>query len=184
MQRIWASRGWGRFVAAALLERVRLSCQEGRMSESIACLDRSERVVEEHPAPKSCVWSDIHRYGALARAHVALSQGRPQSAIAVLMNLQREAGNTHSYYFGLGVGTHIATAYLRAGANTDALVVFRKILNVGLKVGLYQTILDQGPEIGTLLLSVRDNAARTGDATDFVSYLDRLLKGCRAHDPP
>ena len=53
------------------------------------------------------------------------------------------------------VGALLAMAYLRAGARTDALVAFRKVLNAGQHVGLYQTILDQGPEIGALLLSVR-----------------------------
>jgi LuxR family transcriptional regulator, maltose regulon positive regulatory protein len=54
------------------------------------------------------------------------------------------------------------------------------VLNVGVEVGLYQTILDQGPEIGPLLFGVRKDPARTGDSTDFVSYLDRLVEGYRA----
>ena len=54
------------------------------------------------------------------------------------------------------------------------------MLNAGVEVGLYQTILDQGPEIGPLLFSVRKDPASTGDSTDFVSYLDRLVEGYRA----
>ena len=174
------TRHWGRLVAAALLERVRLSCLEGRISESAAYLDRLDRIAEDHPAPKSCAWSDIHRYSALARAHVALSQDDSQSAISILKNLQHEADDAHSYYFGLRVGAHLATAYFRAGERADALAALRKVLDVGVQEGLYQTILDQGPEIGTLLLSVREDAARTGDPTDFVSYVDRLIEGYRA----
>ena len=58
------------------------------------------------------------------------------------------------------------------------------MLDVGIQGGLYQTILDQGPEIGTLLLSVREQMARTGDPTDFVSYVDRLVEGYRSRYEP
>jgi LuxR family transcriptional regulator, maltose regulon positive regulatory protein len=168
----------------ALLERVRLSCLEGRIAESAAYLDRLDRLVAKHPTPKSCARSDIRRYGILARAHVDLSQDRPQSAVSGLENLQREADDTRNYYFGLRVGTLLATAYLRAGARTDALAAFRRVLNAGQQVGLYQTILDQGPEIGDLLLSVRDETVGSGDSTDFVSYLDRLVERYGARYQP
>jgi LuxR family transcriptional regulator, maltose regulon positive regulatory protein len=177
-------RRWGRLVAAALLERVRLSCLEGKISESIAYLDRLDRIAEEHPAPKSCAWSDIHRYSALARAHVDLSQDHSHSAISILKKLKNEADDAHSCYFGMRVGTHLATAHLRAGERAAALLALRKVLNVGVQVGLYQTILDEGPEIGTLLLSVREQLARNGDPTDFVSHVDRLVEGYRVRYQP
>ena len=68
------SRRWGRLVAAAVLERVRLSCLEGRISESVAHLDRLDRIAKEYPVSNPCAWSDIHRYSALAHARVALLQ--------------------------------------------------------------------------------------------------------------
>jgi LuxR family transcriptional regulator, maltose regulon positive regulatory protein len=68
------TRRWGRLVAGALLERVRLCCLEGRISESVAYVDRLNRIAEEHPTPIFCAWSEIHRYSAVARAHVALAQ--------------------------------------------------------------------------------------------------------------
>jgi LuxR family maltose regulon positive regulatory protein len=174
------TRRWARLVAAALLERVRLSCLEGRVSESVACLERLDRVANEYPAPKPCAWSDIHRYAALARAHVTLSQARSQTAISILQNLQREADDGHNSYFGLRVGTHLAAAYLHSGERADALLTFRKVLTSGSQVGLYQTILDQGPEIGSLLQSIQKDSARAGDPPDFVAYVDRLVDGYQA----
>jgi hypothetical protein len=41
----------------------------------------------------------------------------------------------------------------------------------------YQTILDQVPEIGALLLSARDETAAAKNSTSFSSYLDRLIGG-------
>jgi LuxR family maltose regulon positive regulatory protein len=174
------TRRWGRLVAGSLMERVRLCCLEGRISESVACLDRLNRIAEEHPAPKLCAWSDIHRYNALARAHIALAQNEPQSAISILKNLVREADDAHNYYSGLGIGIRLAMADFRAGERVNAQIALRKVLDMGMKEGLYQTILDQGPEMGTLLSIVRENAARTRDPADFVSYVDRLIEGCGA----
>jgi ATP/maltotriose-dependent transcriptional regulator MalT len=171
------SRQWGRLVAAAVLERVRLSCLEGRISESVAHLDRLDRIAKEYPVSKPCAWSDIHHYGALARARVALLQDDSRTAISILKNLQREVENAHSYYFGLRVDTDLATAHFRTGDLADALATLRKVLDKGLRGGVYETILDQGPEIGPLLVSVRENAARTRDPADFVSYVDRLIEG-------
>jgi LuxR family maltose regulon positive regulatory protein len=178
------ARQWGRLVAAAVLERVRLSCLEGRISESVAYLDRLDRIAKEYPAPKSCAWSDIHRYSALAHARVALLQDDSRNAISILKNLQREVDNAHSYYFGLRVYADLATAHFRAGERADALATLRKVLDKGLQEGVYQTILDQGPEIGTLLLSIREESARTGDPADFVSYVDRLVEGLSARYQP
>jgi LuxR family transcriptional regulator, maltose regulon positive regulatory protein len=175
------ARQWGRLVAAAVLERVRLSCLEGRLSESVAHLDRLDRIAKEYPASESCAWSDIYRYSALAHARVALLQDDSRNAISILKNLRREVDHAHSYYFGLRVDADLAMAHFRAGERADALATLRKVLDKGLHEGVYQTILDQGPEMGTLLSSVRENAERTGDSSDFVSYLNRLMAGYPPH---
>jgi hypothetical protein len=54
---------------------VRLSCLEGRFSQSTAYLDRLDRVVADHPAPKSCAWSDI-RHGLFPRRRTCSCSGR------------------------------------------------------------------------------------------------------------
>ena len=139
------TRQWGRLVAAAVLERVRLSCLEGRISESVAYLDRLDRLAKEHPASKSCAWSDIHRYSALAHARVALLQDDSQNAISILKNLRREVDNAHSYYFGLRVDADLAMAHFRAGERADALATLRKVLDKGYTGGR----LSDDPRSGT-----------------------------------
>jgi ATP/maltotriose-dependent transcriptional regulator MalT len=134
----------------------------------------------EHPVPKSCAWSDIHRYGALAHALLASSQGRAQDAVSILTTLKRDADDAHNDYFGLRVGTHLAVAYLRAGDHAGALLAFREALVSGSLAGLHQAILDQGPELGSLLPGIREDAARTGSPASFVSYVDRLVEGYAA----
>ena len=181
-QRIWASRAVGaRLVAAALLERVRLSCLEGRVSESVACLDRLDRVANEYPAPKPCAWSDIHRYsriGARARHPVASPTRRPRFRSCRTSSVKPTTGTTVTLAC---VSAHISLRPICMPANAPMLwLTFRKVLTSGSQVGLYQTILDQGPEIGSLLQSIQKDSARAGDPPDFVAYVDRLVDGYQA----
>jgi LuxR family maltose regulon positive regulatory protein len=178
------TRRWGRLTAASLLERVRLFCLEGRISESLASLDQLRRLAADYPVPGSCAWSDIHRYSALSQAYVDLARGRPESAVLILKTLQREAVEANNHYFGLRVATDLAVATLRAGENDAAETAIRDVLNAGLQNGLYQTVLDQGPEIGMLLPKARNAAMRTGDSAGLPSYIDRLLRDCRSRYQP
>jgi LuxR family maltose regulon positive regulatory protein len=179
------TRGWERLVAGALLERVRLCCLESRFAEAVACLDRLERVATEHPAPTPCAWSGIHRYTAWARAQNATSQGRLQDAISILKDLQREADDAHSHYFALRAGVDLAAVLLRAEERTNALAVFRKVLDVGAQAGLYQAILDAGPEIGTLLATIQEDVAGGGgNSATLAAYVARLVDGWRARYQP
>jgi LuxR family maltose regulon positive regulatory protein len=178
------TRRWGRLIAAALLERVRLFCLEGRISESLASLDHFSRLAADHPVSRPCAWSDIHRYSALSRAHVDLARGQPESAVSILKSLQREAVEANNYYFGLRVTTDLAVANFRAGESAGATAAIREVLNAGLQNGLYQTVLDQGPEIGMLLSKARDAATRTGESAGLLSYIDRLLGDCHARYQP
>jgi LuxR family transcriptional regulator, maltose regulon positive regulatory protein len=45
--------------------------------------------------------------------------------------------------------------------------------------GFYQTILDEGPEIGTLLLCFRDDVRRPGVDRDLLPYIDNRMVGWR-----
>ena len=103
-----------------------------------------------------------HQNPALGRTFTAIAhwhmhalpcyKTNSQNAISILKNLRREVDNAQSYYFGLRVDADLAMAHFRAGEHADALATLRKVLDKGLHEGVYQTILDQGPEIGTLLL--------------------------------
>ena len=174
------TRRWARLIAATLLERVRLFCLEGRIAESLASLDHLNRLAADHPVSSPCAWSDIHRYSALSRAHIDLARGQPDSAVSILKALQREAVEANSYFFGLRVTTVLAVANLRAGEGAGALIAIQDVLNAGLQNGLYQTILDQGLEIGMLLSKARDAVTRTRDSASLLSYIDRLLGDHRA----
>jgi LuxR family maltose regulon positive regulatory protein len=178
------ARRWGRLIASALVERTRLLCSEGRISESLASFDHLSRLAADHPAAGTCAWSDIQRYSALSRAYIDLARGQPQSAASILKALRHEAAGANSHYFSLRVTTDLAVAHLRAGESAAATAAIREVLGTGLRNGFYQTILDQGPEIGRLLSMARDDATRAEHSAGLLSYIDRLLGAYRARYQP
>jgi LuxR family transcriptional regulator, maltose regulon positive regulatory protein len=170
------TRAWGRLSAAAVLERVRLYLNEGRLDQGIECLHRLEQLAAEYPAPTNCAWSDIHRYAALARAYLASAEERFDEAISILDGLRRELENVHNIHFALRVETHLAIVKFRAMQVTEAIRSFGTVVSAFARVGVYQTILDEGgAEIGPLIAAFQENAERTGRPQELMSYTSNLI---------
>lgn len=168
------ARQWGRLIAAVLVERLRLLLAEGRIMEGSACVERLERVAVEYPASVRCAWTDIHHYTELARAQLASAADRSQDAVAILRGLRRETEAAQNHFFALGVATQLSTALLGANEPAEASSVFRGVLSAAAGAGIYRTILDQGPAIGTLLTRLQENAHRTGHSVEILAYVESL----------
>jgi ATP/maltotriose-dependent transcriptional regulator MalT len=174
------TRGWGRLSAAAMLERTRLCLNEGRTDEGAECLNRLERLAAEYPAATNCAWSDIHRYALLARAYVASAEQRFEDAISILSGLRRELDNVHNIYLALRVETHLATVRLRAKRVAEALESFGSVVTAFAKAGIYQSILDEGAEVGPLLVAFQEKIERAESAPELMSYVSNLSAAWRS----
>ena len=75
--------------------------------------------------------------------------------------------------------SRLSEALLAADEAAEASHVFREVLSLAAPAGFYQTILDEGPEIGTLLLRFQENARRTGVSGDLLPYVGNLIDGWR-----
>ena len=168
------ARDWGRLSAAAIAEQARLHLNDGRLDEAAACVDRLERLARKYPAPRPCAWSEIEWYHKLARAHLLAQQGRPEEAISILQQLQREAEAMQHRQFLICVAIRLSAVQLSAGKVTEAASRFRRVLTACAAAGLYQTVLDEGPILPDLLQTVQEG----GNVTpDVIPYVDRLLAG-------
>jgi LuxR family maltose regulon positive regulatory protein len=174
------TRGWGRLSAAAVLERARLYLNEGRIDQGTECLNRLERLAAEYTAPTNCAWSDINRYAALARAYVASAEKRFDDAISIMSALRRDCENVHNLHLALRVEAHLATVRFRAKQVAEALKSLGGIVTPLAKAGIYQTILDEGAEVGPLLAAFQDNAERTGSSRELISYVSNLTAAWRS----
>jgi LuxR family maltose regulon positive regulatory protein len=162
----------------------RLYITEGRITEGSACLNRLERLAGEYSAPTRCARSDIRHYTLLARALVGSAQNRQQDTISILRALRQEAIATDNHYRALCVAAQLSETLLAADEGAEASHMFHDVLSVAAPTGIYQTILDVGPEIGTLLLRFQDNAQRTGISDDLLPYVGNLIAGWRElHQP-
>jgi LuxR family maltose regulon positive regulatory protein len=93
--------------------------------------------------------------------------------------LRQQAEAINNHYFALRVATQLSQALLAADEPTAAADVFQEVLRLAAPAGLYQSILDEGPEIGVLLLRFQENAQRTGHHRELLPYVDKLIAGWR-----
>ena len=177
-------RGWHRLIAAALVDRTRLHIREGRMAEAAACASQLDTLAARGPQSSSPVSAEIDNYRALAAACVAMAQNRTHEAVEYLNAARRSAEARHGDDLALRLRTTLALAWMGAGKAREAIEVFGEVLKVAAPAGIYQSILDQGPEIGPLLQAMRDGTRNTAQTKDMVSYIDRLLDGWRARYQP
>jgi LuxR family maltose regulon positive regulatory protein len=170
------SRDWGRLTAAATAEQARLYLNEGRMEEGAACVGRLERLARKYPAHRLCAWSEIHWDHRLAHAQLLGQRARPEEAMAILRELQRETEAAHHRYFLIRVEIRISALQLSVGKTTEATNRFHRVLAACTHAGLYQIILDGGSIISELVQMVH----RSGNISEhLMSYVDRLVAGSR-----
>ncbi len=104
------------------------------------------------------------------RALLGAAQNRLKDAIAILRALREEAEATRNHYLALRLATQLSGTLLAADEPGEASRVFHEVLSLAGPAGFYQTLLDEGPEIGALLLGFQENARRTGASGDLLPY--------------
>src|ERR1700704_6540120 len=173
-ENLGVARDWGRLSAGAIAEQARLYLNDGRLDEAAACVDRLERLARKYPAPRPCAWSEIEWYHKLARAHLLGQQARPDEAISILQQLQREAEAMQHRQFLICIAIRLSAVQLSAGKVAEAVSRFRRVLAACAAAGLYQTVLDEGPIISELLRTTLESG---NVKTDLIPYVDRLVTG-------
>jgi ATP/maltotriose-dependent transcriptional regulator MalT len=173
-ENLGVARDWGRLSAGAIAEKARLYITDGRLDEAAACVDRLERLARKYPAPRPCAWSEIEWCHKLARAHLLGQQARPDEAISILQQLQREAEAMQHRQFLICIEIRLSAVQLSAGKVAEAVNRFRRVLVACAAADLYQTVLDEGPVISKLLQMTQESGKVKAD---LISYVDRLVAG-------
>ncbi len=168
------ARNWGRLSASAIAEQAQIYLIDGRRDQAAECVDRLERLARKYPAPKPCAWSEIGWCHKLAYAHLLEHQARPDEAISILQQLQRDAEAMHHRQFLICIAIRLSAVQLRVGKAAEAASRFRRVLAACAVAGLYQTVLDEGQAISELLRATQDSG---GVKADLVPYVDRLVAG-------
>jgi LuxR family maltose regulon positive regulatory protein len=184
LESLGQTRRWARAVAAALLAKMRLCLAEGRMVESRACLSRLERLESENPSPKPSAWTDLRTYRSAGKALLCLAENRTSEAIAILRTLRQEAEEGSDWRRALRFSTMLAEALLADDERAESERLFSEILRIAAPTGLYQSILDDGPDIGPLLRAFQAGPQRGVASPELTSYAERLLSGWKERYRP
>jgi LuxR family maltose regulon positive regulatory protein len=175
-ENLGVARDWGRLSAGVMAEQARLYVNDGRLDEAAACVDRLERVARKYSAARPCAWSEVEWHHKLARAHLLGEQARPDEAISILQQLQREAEAMQHRQFLICIAIRLSAVQLIAGKVPEAVGRFRRVLAACAAAGLYQTVLDEGPLISNLLLTTRESGNVQADLVPYVSRLEAGLQ--------
>ncbi|MBC8735925.1 LuxR family transcriptional regulator [Paraburkholderia sp. UCT31] len=179
-QALGHARRWDRLVAAALVERTRLYLVEGRTAQAAGCVAQLKQFAAAGSAPSGTVSSETQTYHALGAAYVAMAGKRPQDAVEALTVALQGANARHADYLALRLRTVLALVWLSANERARAVEIFREVLKDAAAAGIYQSIIDLCPEIGSLLQAVRDDTHPSAQSQDMLRYIDHLLDGWRA----
>lgn len=174
------TRDWGRLCAAVTLERIWLHLREGQIDECAAAHERLEQLAERYDPSVDFAWSDIRRYAALARAYLASSRQNFDDAIPILRDLRDDAERAQNHYFALRVATHLSVVRFSANQSIEAFGELRRVLSISARSGIRQTILDEGPKIGALLMAFQESAERSGKSAELMPYLSNLVTAWRS----
>jgi LuxR family maltose regulon positive regulatory protein len=173
------ARRWHRLTAAALVERTRLYLAEGRAIEAAACVAQLGRMAISDSDRACSVSPEIKNYHAVSAASLATSEHRTQQAVEILSATLQSVELRHGDFLALRLRTMLALVWLKANERSRAVEVFLNVLTVAAPAGIYQSILDLGPDVGSLLHAVLEDAQHTTRPDELTSYVSRLLDGWR-----
>jgi LuxR family maltose regulon positive regulatory protein len=111
-------------------------------------------------------------------------ENRPSEAIAILRTLRQGAEAYGDHYRAMRYATMLSEALLAQDERAESERLFSDILRAAAAAGLYQSILDDGPEIGARLRSFEGGARGSGVSAELLSYAERLLAGWQERYQP
>lgn len=173
------ARRWDRLTAAALAERTRLYLTDGRTIEAAASVAQLSRMAQSYSDRASSVSPEIESYHAFSTASLAASQHRTQEAVDILSATLRSVEHRHGDFLALRLRTMLALVWLKANERSRAVDVFLGVLKVAAPAGVYESILDLGPDVGPLLNAVLEDPQQAVRREELILYAKRLLDGWR-----
>ena len=157
--------GWVRLTAACLQQRVELLVRGGRIEAARAILERMLALLvaesrSETPHRSRHSGSGVHHYYRLARSRIELACEPSLEIVTTLRQSHLDAGTNGDLYVSAQLGIRLAEALGAVGEEMSARETLTRSLELGASVGLYQSFVDGGPVIGSLLVVAAEHEGR------------------------
>jgi LuxR family maltose regulon positive regulatory protein len=170
-ERLSWERGWGRVVAALLVERTRLLLAARNVSEVLSLLQAFEQLKAQHPASSPSSWAEIHTHAMIAKGLVASATGHVEDAVLLLQNAYDGLLSTEDHLSALRVGLDLAMAYYSRGTHEQAYGILKHLMTRAAKGNLVSFVLERNDNIAELLLSATEARVFDNDSLRFVTGL-------------
>jgi LuxR family transcriptional regulator, maltose regulon positive regulatory protein len=175
-QRLADERGWGRLVAAFLVERTRVLLRQHRIQEASAAVDQLRTIRDKHPAPERSTWSEIHIGTSVAEGLLALADGHMDTAVKLLTSAYDELLSTDNRHGALRVGLELSNARFLAGNRPEAFQILKQVMGWAAKANAPSFVLERQREFSDLILAAQ-NEASFGVNTQERKFLEQISKG-------
>lgn len=153
-ERLFATRHWYRAEAAVLLERVRISIEDGRVAEAAGCVERLETLAAAAAEKSGTGKLAIVRHMVLAKAWVRMREGRDRAAIEAIEPQRALLASWGNVVELVRFDTTLAFAYLHSGDESEARRIFIEVCRLAAQSGAVRPIIDQPMSAAPLLALV------------------------------
>lgn len=173
-ERLGWERGWGRVVAALLVERARLLLNENNLQEALALLQAFEHLRANYTASRLCSWTEIETNNTITKGLIADATGHSEDAIAFLQEAYDTLSLVQNRLDALRVGLDLALAHFRAGSRSNCFNLLRDLLTQAAGANLATAFLERKREIAPLLSAANELRLFAGDS-QLRSFVTDLL---------
>ena len=172
-ERLSWERGWGRVIAALLVERTRLHLKERNVQEALSLLQPFEHLKAQYPVSRRCSRAEIATYSTIAKGLIAEATGHTEDAVALLQEAFDALSSSQNWLDGLRVGLDLALAKFRAGFSSDCFSLLKDLLEIAARENFVAFVLERKDEIGQLLSSAKGSGIFDGEspAESFITGL-------------
>jgi len=173
-ERLAWERGWGRIVAALLVERTRLHLQDGNLQNALSMLQAFDHLKAHHATSRRCSWTEIDTANTLAKGLIAGATGHSADAVALLQVAYGDLASVQNRLDGLRVGLDLCVAHAQAGARAHCFDLLKELLVQAAPQGLSSLFLERGAVVARLLLEFHELGLTGGDG-QVRGFVDDLL---------
>jgi len=158
-ERIGEERAYPRLTAVCLRDQVERHGTAGDLDAAHLSLKRLAKLVCRQAAAPQGQASEIASAHALAQAQFTLLELASLDACETIRCLHREALDRNDLYCAMQLGLRLVEAQGAIGNAQEASRLLLELLRTGMNRGVFQSIIDAGPGVRTLLEKMSLNGA-------------------------
>jgi len=162
-ERLGWERGWGRVVAALLVERTRLLLDDRNTTDATALLQAFEQLKSHHMSTRLCSWSEIETCNMIAKGLIASHTGHSEDAVDLLQNAYDRQMSVQNHLDALRVGLELALAHFKMGSLARSASLLNELFGYAAKEQLMTIFLEGKDKLRPIVSAASERSLPMGN---------------------